>query len=67
MLKIRADDFPPFDLLPPSSHPTGLTPAAAIATVGAQFRSRRRELLAARRRRSSCPHALLFCDCVPPS
>ena len=67
MLEIRADDFPLFDLLPPSSNSTSLTPAAAIATVGAQFRNRRREVLAARRRRSSCPHALLFCDCVPPS
>ena len=47
ILEIRTDDFPPFDLLPPSSNSTSLTPAAAIATIGAQFRSRRRELLAA--------------------
>ena len=34
MLEIRTHD-----LLPPSSNSTSLTPAAAIATIGAQFRS----------------------------
>ena len=56
MLEIRVDIFSPFDLLPSSYNSISLTPvAAAIATVGAQFRSQRLELLSARRRRSSCP------------
>jgi len=55
MLKIRGDDFPPSDSLPSSSNSTGLSPTAvaAIAIVPARSRSCRREVLAARRRRSS--------------
>ena len=55
VLEIRADDFSPSDSLPSSSNSTGLSPTAvaAIATVPARSRNCRRELLAARRRRSS--------------